>query len=338
MDQIKDKLMASDGQTIGLAPKEPSPDREKAPLEGEEELTKKLQKLNTADKMRMSGAAKKRFRYLRQKGLSVEEARNEALKPIERKTPTTGPKVTSKRGRSTGSTPEATAKRVKKAPGPSTTPIRASYSQAAQAVKMGIIPEGYPEAQLTPEQNELLLEAIMVEVRIVGMKGTLRPSFRQVHHRPGWLALSCGDRATADWLKTISHKLQPWEGAKLKVEEEANLPHSEIMVGYFPGSQTYSAETILETIQSQNNLQATGWRVLRKVPAGPKMEVTFAMDSRSAEVLKELKWALNYRFGQVTLRAKGKKEAEGKDPGAPSTSTTPETGPSGSGSEAKSSS
>lgn len=47
---------------------------------------------------------------------------------------------------------------------------------------------------------------------------------------------------TAEWLKHIAGQLTPWEGAKLKVVNETDLPKSKIIPAYFPNSAEEDSE------------------------------------------------------------------------------------------------
>lgn len=295
--------------------------------DSDEELAKNLERLGTKDqKVRLSGAARKRMRFLIKSGVTPEEARQKALKPMPKAPKTSTGKVAeatkaSKRPRSEGSTPEVNpTKKVKRQAVPMTG-RKIAYSQAAKGIKMGITARNYPEELLTTEQMAAVQEAIMDKVREQGKKGSTKPHFYQAQQRPGWLAITCADEPTAEWLGGLGAALKPWEGADLRILEDKDMPHSEILIGYLPGSQDYSNEKILATIEAQNDLKATVWRVLRRNPVGPTLEVTLSVDTQSINKLEQCRLEISYKFGQLKLRRKGKK-VEATPEGEPTTSTT----------------
>lgn len=303
---------------------------------GVDSLVRDLNDLKTGDKrIRLSGAARKRMKFLKKSGLTQEEARQKALVPMPPKkrveTDTSqkvsGDPCTSKRPYSAGSTPEVNpSKRAKRRPtAPSgTAGQRVDYSAAVSGIKMGIISQNYPDELLTTEQMSAVQDAILKEVR--GLlhaqdAGSIQPKFQQAQHRPGWLALTCCDRQTADWLKNLGSKLSPCKGAQLRVVEDKDMPHPEILVGYLPASQGDSNESILELIEAQNDLKARSWKVLRRNPSGSSLELTVSVDTLTMRKLEANKLKVNYKFGFVQFRKRGKRgqgsaSAETNDPSA----------------------
>ncbi|XP_045477324.1 uncharacterized protein LOC123682631 [Harmonia axyridis] len=278
----------------------------------DKEGVKGLEKL-VVERHRLSGAARKRMKFLIKKGMAPDEARKEALKPI-------GPRQTighgTKRKRSEYSTPKGKeperakhkASKASQSSGASKAPaqIVSTYSQVAAGLKVGIMDKKYPEVILEMDQLKAIEEAILEEIMALGKEESIKPKFQQSLMEPGWLCLTCSDKATVEWLRSIQPKLKPWEGADLRIAEEAELPHPEILVGYLPESQNLSSEKILKLVENQNEgLKTSSWRVLRRGSSGPMVEVTISADRMSVERLRALNWRINYRFGQSSLRLKG---------------------------------
>lgn len=294
-----------------------------------EDSVRKLQ-LKAGDKVKLNGAARKRFKWLMSHGHSAEEARSLAiqkLNPAEKPT---------KRGRSEDTTPraEGSKKRARTdVPTPSgekerlartKAPKAQSYKQALEAVKIALLPRDFPQTLLTEEQLGSIQEAVLEEIlQAVDVK----PSFLGTTFKPGWLLLRCANRDTSEWIRKIAPTLKPWEGADLRAVEESEFPRSQLMVGYFPNSSEDDNERVLKLIARQNEgLDVSNWRVLNTRKNGTVLTMTLSIDLHSAEVLKGLSYKANFKFGQVTLRpTSGRKEA-----GNMGEASEPQAGPSGS--------
>lgn len=290
----------------------------------DDDVNKALQSLDLKTKrVRLSGAARKRMKFFIQKGETADKARELALKGGR------PPNKATKRIRSDGSTPDARdTKRAKTTEG-SAAPAKGakpSFSQVLTGVKIGIMHSSYPEVLLKMEELEAIQEAILDKIVEIGKGAAIKPQFHQIHKRPGWLGITCTDKATAEWMKGLQDELQPWSGATLKIVSEAEMPHTEILVAYVPGSQDYTDEKILGLIEAQNEgLNAKSWRILRKTVAGSSLEITLSVDVQSSERLKKLNYKIGYRFGQIQLRPKkGKQEkAQAATDAGASTSKAP---------------
>lgn len=271
-------------------------------------------------KERLSGAARKRLKYLLKKGMPAEEAMRQARTPIR---PMVPKDKGTKRTRSDGSTPKGNEPKKLKQREDAPAPKRVqgpSFSRVTAGIRVGILPSKYPEELLTTEQIKAVQERILD--KIVGGRdsATIKPHFVQINRRPGWLGLVCGDAATFEWLKSIQAELVPWEGASLKVVSEAEMPHTEILLGYLPDSQEDSNERILSLIEAQNaGLKSSRWRIIRRNPVGPTLETTMSVDQQSIDTLKARSFQVKYKFGEVTLRPKSKPS---KAPQGASTSGT----------------
>ncbi|KAG5871678.1 hypothetical protein JTB14_007361 [Gonioctena quinquepunctata] len=58
----------------------------------------------------------------------------------------------------------------------------------------------------------------------------------------------CANNTTMRRLKNTVKDIKP----KLKIVEEAEMPHNEILMAYLPGSQGYSTQKIIGLIEAQN--------------------------------------------------------------------------------------
>lgn len=306
----------------------PSQEEDTLLSSGGDEADQTLVNLKKSRKKRLSGAGKKRLKWLLHQGLPMEEAFKKASEPWQSRSPLKG-----KRTRSDDSTPKGSvAKRAKggsvppasssgvsplKRPlnpsrnqtascsgGQSTTKkTEGTYSQALRGFKVGIIPQDYPETILSVEQIEATLEKVL-DIVLEKRKPGWDIHFLGQHKRPGWACITCGNEATVKWLKEIQDEITPWEGASLKVVEADEMPHTTTLVANLPGSQEYSNERILQLLATLNNCESDNWRIIRRTTSGPTQEVTFVVDATSMTMLEKLGLKVRYRFGEVRLRSK----------------------------------
>ncbi|XP_045466867.1 uncharacterized protein LOC123675544 [Harmonia axyridis] len=183
-----------------------------------------------------------------------------------------------------------------------------TYSQVTAGLKVGIMDRKYPEVILEMDQLKATKNSIMEQIIALGKEDAIKPTFQQLHMRPVWLGLTCSDKATVEWLRSIQPKLKPWKGADLSIAEEAELPHPEILVGYLLDSQDLSTEEVYKVVENQNaGFKTSSWRVIRRGPSGPMLEFFISAVRASVERLKAQNWRINYLFGQTNLRLKGPK-------------------------------
>lgn len=303
------------------------------------ELESTISKLQLKDnKKKLSGAARKRFKWLVANGHDPVEAREKAMEPLQRQT---------KRQRSDGSTPEAETKKQKTEdaraesssggpPPQRKTPSSISFKQALEGKKVGILHSKYPDVNLTTDQLKAVQEAILGKIlEAAEVEGTTKPKFLGTTFKAGWLNVNCADEATAQWLISTAKDLKPWDDAQLTAVEEKDLPKSSIINAFFPNSKEDKNEVILKLIKGQNSgLNTSEWRVLKRKDEGSGALLTLSIDFPSFEILKKSDFKIDFKFGQIKCwtrankprptvekqqREKGGKEAK------TSASTTPAT-------------
>ncbi|KAL1447930.1 hypothetical protein WDU94_000622 [Cyamophila willieti] len=274
----------------------------------------------------LSGAARKRFKWLLKQGLGVTEARAKALEKLPDEE-----RNSKKRGRSEEPSPEATNKGEKlkeqkrqkvqiPSPKPSTEGSEGvpgtskaphSFANALRSIKVGVLLENYPEENLSNDQMATIQKEILE--KIAEKEGAPYPQFSGTAYRPGWLSITCDNSATSDWLKSIIGGLKPWEGANLKVVDEGDLPKSKILSGYFPNSDEEPTEKILRMIKAQNqSLTSSEWKVLRRNNEGTAAHLIMSVDLASVELLKKESYKVSYKFGKVALHNKSEPKPQSK--------------------------
>ncbi|KAL7731935.1 hypothetical protein ACLKA6_016985 [Drosophila palustris] len=283
-------------------------------------------KADKGDKVRLSGAARKRLAHYLAKGVPLEQARVLAKQPMP--TAERGKKAggSLKRERSANTTPEMSLpKRGSAKPGAGATPAKVpeteagstnrkaaqppipkpteatgtrehrSYSEVASSDRFAVIAKGYPTALLSTK--ELVMVGFSYHV----------------------------NQETANWLKATVPKLKLWNGAQIEIAE-ADMPRPQIYVGYFPKTEKCSNEDILQLLEGQNSALRIGdWRTLNRVERGKHVELTLSVDPVSVDLLKSQGYTLCYGFGLVNVRPKNRHSVGVKDTAAepePGTAST----------------
>ncbi|KAM8714098.1 hypothetical protein ACLKA7_014276 [Drosophila subpalustris] len=303
-------------------------------------------KSEKGDRVRLSGAARKRLAYYRTKGMPLEQALVMARQPMPKSEKGRKAESSLKGERSANTTPETNLpKRGSAKPGAGTTPARVSqvkgvskdqqaaqplipqptettgtiersYGEVASAQRFAVIPKGYPKALLSTKELAMIQEAILDVIR-KQRQGAVKPIFTGCSFRPGWLLISCAKQETVDWLKATVPKLKLWNGAQVDLVAEADMPRPQRYVGYFPKTEKHSNEDILQLLEGQNRALRIGdWRVLNRVDRGKHIELTFSVDPTSDDLLKSQKYMLSYGFGSVYVRQRSRHSLEVKDSSA----------------------
>ncbi|KAL7724948.1 hypothetical protein ACLKA6_002312 [Drosophila palustris] len=310
-------------------------------------------KADKGDKVRLSGAARKRLAHYLAKGVPLEQAR--VLAKQQMPTAERGKKAGSslKRERSANTTPEMSLpKRGSAKPGAGECKIEAGSTnqKAAQPpirfrnrlrrlepgstartakwpvqIDSHVIAKGYPTALLSTKELVVVREAILDKIR-EQRQGAVKPYFTGCSLRPGWLLISCANQETANWLKATVPKLKLWNGAQIEIVAEADMPRPQIYVGYFPKTEKCSNEDILQLLEGKNSALRIGdWRTLNRVERKKHVELTLSVDPVSDDLLKSQGYTLCYGFGLVNVRPKNRHSVGVKDTAAepePGTAST----------------
>ncbi|KAM8714838.1 hypothetical protein ACLKA7_001241 [Drosophila subpalustris] len=292
-------------------------------LRVEEEILNSPENANEAPKTgkegrtRLSGAARRRLQHFKAKGLPFEQALALAKQPMQKPCKRLNAESSRKRERSANTTPETNMPKRGGATGAGTIPARVvevaaesadqqaekpmtprpsaatitrehcSYSEVTSAERFAVIPMGYPKALFSTKELSKVQEAILDVIR-TQRQGAIKPYFTGCF-RPGWLLISCANKETADWLKATVPELKLWTGAKVELVAEANMPKPQVYIGYFPKTEKYFNEDILQLLEGQNRALCIGdWRILNRVDRGKQIELTFSVDPLSDEQLKSV--------------------------------------------------
>lgn len=274
-----------------------------------------------------SGAERKRMTRLVNEGMTLEEARlkckDSAFKgPRHRNShqQDRGPK----RNRSdTTITPQAD-KRAKTSSGaiPLVTRPRLSYKDVVASVKVGIVPNNFPERKLTyGEMDKLRLDVL--QLIYVQREQPFKPRFTSgAISKAGWLVFHCSDKETAEWLKLQNL----WADRGLLAVDEEEFPTGHILVGYFKQSADMDNEFILGVIKGQNaGLDTETWKTVQRRTEDRMVIMTLEVNEASLDTLKKTDLTVHYGFGQ-TVKFKVKGKASGSEP-APGSSSTPRNNP-----------
>ncbi|XP_037951688.1 uncharacterized protein LOC119682345 [Teleopsis dalmanni] len=182
-----------------------------------------------------------------------------------------------------------------------------TLAETVRSKKIGILPHNFPEGIWSNEEigkvQKCILDKMYETCRAPGVK----PHFAGYSLKPGWFTINCLDDETVTWSKETIPALKPWEGAQLKVVDEAEVPKSEIYVGYFPGSASWQSDRILGQIECQNSgMRVRDWRVLHRLNKGDIVEMAIALDPMSSEMVGKLGNKVFYGLSSAVLRPRHK--------------------------------
>ncbi|KAL9698908.1 hypothetical protein quinque_002349 [Culex quinquefasciatus] len=169
----------------------------------------------------------------------------------------------------------------------------------------GDVGPGYPDAELTPEQQEVVKDELLKKV-LEQRREQFKPKFVYCKAKAGLVMLLCQEKGTADWVKLTVPTMIPWENAQLSALNEANIPRRDVLRAFFYRSKNDENDTILGYLESQNdNLDTSAWRILRRsVKVNDHVAWLFTVDLASMQLLEERNFVVNYKFGQTMFRRK----------------------------------
>lgn len=283
----------------------------------------------------LSGAGKKRFKRLVENGMNPDEARRLAHVPLLTPSMNSTNRFPNYESNSSGENPrpKKQGRRLNKnlpltkksvqdridqiRPGSSGQSkstegrVKPSYRDVLTAVKIGILPKGYPNSELTMPQLIATQKAVLNKV-VQQRKERVKPKFGNCLFRPGYLILICKNQDTSNWIKNTISNITPWVGAELIAVDEDKIPQPLSLIGFFPMSAEDSNEDILALLEAQNeNLVVDSWKIfMRKIINNRHVELTFSVDGISMKTLEECKFVLDYKFGTAPIRKKAPKYAE----------------------------
>ncbi|XP_073983409.1 uncharacterized protein isoform X1 [Rhodnius prolixus] len=250
---------------------------------------------------RISGSSKKRVAVLTKAGKEYLQAKRQVIRENFNRWAQHTSKA-AKRPRSEGESPQQwqPAKKAKARAG------EQSYSEALSFVKVAIVQEGYPEAQLAAERLTAIQYAVLKEYDQIP-RGSMQVRLAKCMYRPGFVLATCADQFSAEWLRDIVPRLRPFEGAKLLPLLGDDIPRPETAVVFIPDEQgsRLKADIVLKRLEVGNEkLRTDNWKVWGCKPVEGGQVWTFSMDRASIDELRRLNMSPFFGWGQVKFRQK----------------------------------
>lgn len=267
----------------------------------------------------LSGAGAKWYLRFLAQGKEPEEARKLAVERKKEGSNTPEGQSQRKRGRDTITPPERpVSKRPKTTSTEGTSTVAAekrrkteagtSYAGAVKNLRVAVLPKEYPVATLSTEELTALEDAIIEEIAL-GWVSKLQ--FEGISFRPGYLLVNCCNEQTAEWLLKAAARLSTWKGVELTACLGDDIPKSYTITVFLPRSSGQDQKKSLALIEAQNEgLNTNLWKVTSSRVEGKGKVVSFLIDEKSAETIKEQGHTIRYRFGKATVSGLRKQEAE----------------------------
>lgn len=176
--------------------------------------------------------------------------------------------------------------------------------KSGAGVKIIVAMADYPCKVLTEDQANQVKDAILKLVVDEKVSKT-KPHFAGCTFIKGYLVFECLDQPTITWLQHRAREIQLWEDCALRAISEKSLNSSNTFTLHLADSEQDSNEDISKFLNKQNDgIDTEKWIfVERKLDEKTKtVELMLKIDPVSAKALHELKYKLNYKFDQVTMK------------------------------------
>ncbi|XP_037958410.1 uncharacterized protein LOC119687925 [Teleopsis dalmanni] len=108
----------------------------------------------------------------------------------------------------------------------------------------------------------------------------------------------------AEWVRKNAAAIATKAKLGTKVVEESEFPKTHLVRGYFPHSCDFENTKVLATIEAQNRIKASTWKVLQRTAEGSLLHIVFAVDDASWNSLVQSGGRIAYRFSHVKLLLK----------------------------------
>lgn len=196
-----------------------------------------------------------------------------------------------------------------------------TYRQALTAVKMAIVPEGYPETKLSEEQ------ALDLELKITNQirrnPEGFAPTFLYCRLENGALIINCADLESSKWLEQTVSDINPWQEQVLLVGEARKLVRTIKIIAKLPKvCNNLEQKVILEKISAQNGgLNPTEWNVLNRKTDPSGLTIVLSVPEQDATALG--KRGYKFYIGLHQVQAKVLEKSTKNDGGEASTSQPP---------------
>ncbi|XP_050296349.1 uncharacterized protein LOC126736164 [Anthonomus grandis grandis] len=181
-----------------------------------------------------------------------------------------------------------------------------SYAKAAKLIRIGVLPEDYPEATLTSEQLTDVEEAIVSEMINSTTKGL---QFSGIHFRSGMILVDCESEQTAEWLAQMAPRLKEWKGPALVAKRGEDIPKAHTISLFLPRSKGQDTTALLKLIGVQNpEISTETWKVISAKGNGHGQVLSVGIDTKSADSIQAKGYTIHYRFGQIPVSGLRKQE------------------------------
>lgn len=175
---------------------------------------------------------------------------------------------------------------------------------------IAVCSQAYPLNLLTTEQITAVTIAIMDKI-VENKDGKLKPQFTSSVRKAGYLSITCKDELTRLWLVKIVPTLVPWEGARLYVLNGDALSRPILAMAIITNDANYDSPRIMKLLAGQNDhYNFKAWRCLRGWIREKTVTIVWAIDQRSADLLKENHNKLFFALGTIKVDLKSVDQAD----------------------------
>lgn len=194
-----------------------------------------------------------------------------------------------------------------------------TMGQAVLCRKVGIVGEN----PFTDNQLEAIKTAIMAV--IATRPSNTPPEFHGIQNRNGLLVATMANPESETWMYNQQEAIAAASGLSLRVVSEKDIPKTAIFKAFFSHSSGNTNEEILRLLGSQFRdflLPTEEWIVVRRIVRDDSVILFMAIDVASADIIRDCKGSLPYRFGHAKFLHSNAAAAEA-EPSLPVDGTGP---------------
>ncbi|CAH1974108.1 unnamed protein product [Acanthoscelides obtectus] len=163
-----------------------------------------------------------------------------------------------------------------------------------------VLHDNFPTESLSQEQCRLLQTALTEQIT-PGEEG-VGPRFGGSALRRGYLALTCLNVTTKNWVKNTVASLQPWEDTRLKTELEEDIL-TKVKLWLPKPYSGMQMEKIFQLLKTQNRgLKTDVWNIVTEKSNAQGTNVTLRIDEASLDTLRRLKMQACLGLDKVLFR------------------------------------
>ena len=191
-----------------------------------------------------------------------------------------------------------------------------SYGEAANPLRMAVVPRDYPKSHFTDEESNRVIASLSVEAMKASVTMDKPLAFQNAYGRKGVVYVTCVDEWSRNWLLQTVPGTKPWEGAWLKVGSAREIVKTTKVMLWTPQPfLMVEPETIVLMLKTQNpGLRTDEWSIIQQRPEPLGTTWIFEIDESSRRTLEKTNLKAGLGITSVSFRILGGQRAVSERP------------------------